>query len=127
MEENAAANELYELEDFQLRLLSNLTGKFAVLQSKIVHLDDERISDTIEAAFNKPSPRKNQMYESVRFSQANKSKDFAAELERLMRKEGNFVVIYLVLGLVRDMQVWIVLLVLWCMLSRVRDRQYLHD
>ena len=95
------ANEIYSLEDTQIRLLSNLTGKFAVLQSKIIHLDDENISDTVEAAFNKPSPRKNQIYESVLPTQANKSKEFATTLEGLMKKESNFVVIYVVLGVVR--------------------------
>lgn len=94
------ANEVFALEDSLLRLLSNLTGQFAVLQSKIVHLDDPNIGDTVEAAFNKPSPRKTQIYLSVLPHQANNSKEFATVLEELVQKEVTFRAIYGLLGVV---------------------------
>lgn len=99
-ETSIKGNEIFSLEDSLLRLLSNLTGQFAVLQSKIVHLDDPNIGDTVEAAFNKPSPRKTQIYLSVLPTQANNSKEFATVLEELVQKEVTFRAIYGLLGVV---------------------------
>lgn len=121
------ANELYNLEDSLLRQFSNLSGQFAVLQSKIVHLDDMNVGDTVEAAFNKPSPRKMQIYLSVKVTQANNSKEFATVLEGLVQKEVTFRAIYGLLGMVETTQAWVVMIILWCQLNQVKERPQSED